>query len=313
VGTSELIPMLPQADRIDREFLAFYLRSPLFTEFANANTRGANLPRIAMKSLWKHEVPFPRDLAEQRRIVARIKECIERVEEIELLQAEAKCAAEATLPAFLKETFLALKVDYPATTIGDLAIDTRYGTSRKCSTLPDGTAILRIPNVAKGSVNREDLKYCSLCAVELQKLALESGDLLFVRTNGSRELVGRCAIFFKERDDDVVAFASYLIRLRLNRDKALSEFVGFFLSSTHGRVALDQRRRTSAGQFNINSTNLKSIELPLPPIELQRELVDQLAERQSLIRQMQEEMEQSQRRAANLRDAVLRKAFAGEL
>ena len=60
VGTSELIPMLPQADRIDREFLAFYLRSPLFTDFANANTRGANLPRIAMESLWKHEVSFPR-------------------------------------------------------------------------------------------------------------------------------------------------------------------------------------------------------------------------------------------------------------
>jgi type I restriction enzyme S subunit len=59
VGTSELIPMLPQADLLDRDFLAFYLRSPAFTEFANANTRGANLPRIAMKNLWKHEIAFP--------------------------------------------------------------------------------------------------------------------------------------------------------------------------------------------------------------------------------------------------------------
>lgn len=40
VGTSELIPLRPVATQLDREFLAWYLRSPAFLEFAAANTRG---------------------------------------------------------------------------------------------------------------------------------------------------------------------------------------------------------------------------------------------------------------------------------
>src|ERR1700687_3983773 len=39
VGTSELIPLLPRDQQLDREFLAYYLRSKAFLDFANANTR----------------------------------------------------------------------------------------------------------------------------------------------------------------------------------------------------------------------------------------------------------------------------------
>lgn len=105
VGTSELIPMLPDTKKLDREYLAFYLRSPMFLDFAKANTRGANLPRVAMKELWKHKVPFPDSLDEQRRIVIRIYECIERMEEIEQLRTETIEEAEATLPSLLNEAF----------------------------------------------------------------------------------------------------------------------------------------------------------------------------------------------------------------
>src|SRR4051812_4952141 len=36
VGTSELLPLLPDPDRLDREFLAFFLRSPDFVETVSA-------------------------------------------------------------------------------------------------------------------------------------------------------------------------------------------------------------------------------------------------------------------------------------
>src|SRR5437899_13084476 len=42
VGTSELIPMRPDASRLDREFLAWYLRSPQFLDFSASHTRGGN-------------------------------------------------------------------------------------------------------------------------------------------------------------------------------------------------------------------------------------------------------------------------------
>lgn len=104
VGTSELLPLLPDPLRIDREFLAFYLRSPDFVDFAVANSRGANLPRVAMSALWAHEVPVP-PLDEQRRIVRRIGECMERIDEIRTLCSRALAEARALLPSILSEVF----------------------------------------------------------------------------------------------------------------------------------------------------------------------------------------------------------------
>lgn len=84
VGTSELIPLLPDTSRLCRDFLAWYLRSPIFLNFSKTNTRGANLPRVAMKALWEHEVPVP-PLNEQCRIVGRIQDAIGHIAEIRIL------------------------------------------------------------------------------------------------------------------------------------------------------------------------------------------------------------------------------------
>jgi len=274
--------------------------------------RGATFKQISKNDIAGLLFPVP-PVSEQRRIVARIKECVERVEEIEQLRAAAIAEAEAALPSVLNETFVELSDKHPSLTIGEVAAETRYGTSNKCGAKPAGVAILRIPNVAGGFVNFADLKYCSLDDKEMRRLALQDGDLLFVRTNGSRDLVGRCAIFESAGNKAAFGFASYLIRVRLDQKKALPHYLAFFLNSTQGRTELNKRRRTSAGQFNINSENLRSIEFPVPPLDIQRQVIEALQERQSQIVQLQQEMLTAQHDESGLRESILRKAFSGEL
>jgi type I restriction enzyme S subunit len=130
VGTSELIPLVP-TERLDREFLAYYLRSPEFVEFANANTRGANLPRIAMAEFWAHLIPIPPTLAEQRRVVARINACMERVEEIEALR-EQSLVQQQHLSTSLIESELhpdLAGADWTERNIGELVTTIRNGRS----------------------------------------------------------------------------------------------------------------------------------------------------------------------------------------
>ena len=66
-----------------------------------------------------------------------------------------------------------------------------YGTSQKCSYDSPGPPVLRIPNVQHERITLEDLKY----ATDQEKLPLDGsvqpGDFLFIRTNGSKSLVGR--------------------------------------------------------------------------------------------------------------------------
>ncbi|MEW6663772.1 MAG: restriction endonuclease subunit S [Thermodesulfobacteriota bacterium] len=274
--------------------------------------KGATLKKLNQRELKQILIPCL-SFDEQRRIVARIKECMERVKEINALRMESIEKSSAVLPSMLNEEFLDLRHTYQTCQIGELALETRYGTSKKCSSNPDGTAILRIPNVARGFVDFESLKYCFLDTKERQKISLETGDLLFVRTNGSRDLVGRCAIYEGDGDDQDYGFASYLIRVRLNKDKMRPHFLAFFLNSTHGRVELDKRRRTSAGQFNINSESLRNIEIPLPPLGVQDRVVETLRDRQAQVVQLQNALREAQESESHLRESILRKAFAGEL
>ena len=313
VGTSELIPLLPAEKRLDREFLAYYLRSKAFVDFANANTRGANLPRIAMTEFWGHKIPVPASMDDQQRIVGRIKECIGRVEDIDRLRTSARQEAQAVLPSILNEVFATLNGVTPVKTVGELSLETRYGTSRRCHTEPRGLPILRIPNVEEGSINFDELKFCELGDSDLRRVRLNAGDLLFVRTNGSRDLVGRCAVFEEPAKSREFGFASYLIRVRLDTGKVLPRYLAYFLNSTNGRVEINKRRRTSAGQFNINSENLCSIPLPVPSVTEQQRLMEVLQRREHKAIQLVREINSAADQGRVLRESVLRKAFAGEL
>ena len=150
-----------------------------------------------------------------------------------------------------------------------------YGTSVKCERGKAGVPVLRIPNVAGGSIDLSDLKHGQPKRSELEQLRLRDGDLLFVRTNGVLENAGRCALYRGELEG--CYFASYLIRVRVDSSRVLTDFVNEYARTETGRSFLSGRAiRTADGKFNINSGTLKRVLLPLPNISEQTEMVDDL-------------------------------------
>lgn len=310
VLNQHIFKAIPNAELVDRDFLHFLMLETLDEMASHAH--GIAMKHITKGKFEAIEVAIP-PLPEQRRIVARIKECMERVEEIEGLRRETFQEASAVLPSVLNEVFASQANTAPLMTIADIAIETRYGTSQKCHSEPTGLRILRIPNVARGVVNFDDLKYCNLNAADTERVRLSTGDLLFVRTNGSRELVGRCAVFDGGTQEIAYGFASYLIRVRIDQSKVLPRYLSYFLNSTNGRSEIDTRRRTSAGQFNINSENLRSIPFPVPTITVQESLLEQMEQREAQANQLVSELKAARAESQGVREAILRKAFAGEL
>ncbi|MEY8240439.1 MAG: restriction endonuclease subunit S [Cycloclasticus sp.] len=76
LATTELVPMLPDPERLDRSYLAHYLRSKSFVDWISGQVAGAKMPRVSMKGFWDHEIPLPypddpeKSLKEQKRIAA---------------------------------------------------------------------------------------------------------------------------------------------------------------------------------------------------------------------------------------------------
>lgn len=132
--------------------------------------------------------------------------------------------------------------------------------------------MIRMNNLQASGWDLRDLKHIELDSVLLDRYRLLKGDLLFNRTN-SKELVGKCEAFAEDGD---WVFASYLIRVRLDTQRALPGFVAAFLNSPAGRIQIDQVSRQVAGMSNVNAEELRDLLIPLPAIEEQRRLLSEL-------------------------------------
>ncbi len=100
IATTELIPLRPRKDLLDRHYLTYYLRSKHFLGFANVAVAGVKMPRIIMAKFWKHQVPLP-PLSEQRRIV----EILDQADALRKKRAEADAKAARILPALFYKMF----------------------------------------------------------------------------------------------------------------------------------------------------------------------------------------------------------------
>jgi hypothetical protein len=174
------------------------------------------------------------------------------------------------------------RFSYPLSRLGDLTSKVQYGTSSRAVEEAVGTPMIRMTNLQDGDWDLDLLKYTTLDEEEQEKYLLEKGDLCFTRTNGSKDLVGKCAVF---REDGAWIYASYIIRVRIKDQKQyLPEFLARFLNSDVGRVQIDRFSR-QALMTNINSEEIKELMVPHPDPDAQKAMVDDLNGHWDLYRQ----------------------------
>jgi type I restriction enzyme, S subunit len=200
-------------------------------------------------------------------------------------------------------------VGWSQASLGELSWDAGYGTSTKCHTDPYGVPVVRIPNVRTRRVDLMDLKYAPTSEIA-DDLRLEAHDLLFIRSNGSRDLIGLAALAGPAAG---MSFASYLIRFRLAPDDLLAEWVELVASAPSSRRLLVSRASSSAGQYNLGLTDLADLPVPLPPRSEMAAILTEFARRTSLVDAAGRTVRENQQKAARLRRALLRAAFTGRL
>ena len=195
-------------------------------------------------------------------------------------------------------------------TLEELSWDSGYGTSQKCTYESNGPPVIRIPNIVRNSLNLEDLKFAT-CPSELsQGRVIAPGDLLIIRTNGSRNLIGRSALVRKDLIPEHY-YASYLIRYRLLNDNDVDKWISAVWNSPIIRQQIVKFASTSAGQYNMNIGSLNRLCIPLPPIQEQKRVMSQIDLILSQIQELESVCITGYMRANSLRRAILQKAFCG--
>lgn len=194
-------------------------------------------------------------------------------------------------------------------TVEQVSTAVQYGTSAKTNEDPTGIPVLRMGNIQDGKLELDSLKYLPVDHAEFPSLLLAEGDLLFNRTN-SAELVGKSAIYHGLPEPS--SFASYLIRVRFAKSLD-SRLAGYFINSVFGRAWISNVASQQVGQANVNGTKLQALAIPLPPFAEQQRIVAEVERRLSVIDELEAVVAANLQRATRLRQAVLQRAFSGEL
>jgi type I restriction enzyme, S subunit len=195
-------------------------------------------------------------------------------------------------------------------TIDQLITMLQYGTSVKADAEAEtGVPVIRMGNIQEGQLDFSNLKYIDPDKEDISKYSLTQGDILINRTN-SPELVGKAGLFAR---NGVFVFASYLIRLLTDPNFFLPQYLVTCLNSEIGRRHVVKVKHQVAGQANINSQDIRTMPIPLPPLAEQRRIVAEVERRLSVVQELQGTLAVNLTRAERLRQSILKRAFEGKL
>ena len=117
--------------------------------------------------------------------------------------------------------------------------------------------------------NAENLSLVTLAETPAADYYLQNHDLIFVRSNGNKALVGRCVEAIP--NDVPTVFSGFCIRFR-NESKSVNiKYLLYFFKQDEIRAKIAGR---GANIQNLNQKILSAIDVPLPPLELQNRFAD---------------------------------------
>ena len=197
-------------------------------------------------------------------------------------------------------------------TVDSLQWSGDYGTSQRCDSAAHGPPVVRIPNVKDGHLCLRDMKFATDRKHLRPNGALQQGDFLFVRSNGSKDLIGRGALIEHALPEEH-HFASYLIRLKLAVNTTTARWLSLAWHTFPLRMQLLEGASSSAGQYNISLSAVRRYLLPIPPLHEQQRILKEVTRRLGVENQCGACVRKAQNHCERLRGSILARGLTGEL
>ncbi len=260
-----LAAITPDATCADTMFL-FYA---LYASAAELQRRGTGSTFKAISKNALSNLLLPSYCLEEQKEISAVLQQVDHLIALRQRQAEK-------LDELVKARFVEMFGDpvlncqgFPVRTIGELTTEVKYGTSKPA--VEGGKyRYLRMNNLTiDGKLDLHDLKQIDVDTSEFEKCVVRKGDVLFNRTN-SAELVGKTAYYGL---DEEMIIAGYIIRVRVN-NLILPQYLSFYMNMPFMKQRIRSMAKGAVNQANINSKELKSIKVIVPPLEVQGKVVE---------------------------------------
>jgi type I restriction enzyme, S subunit len=302
--------------RLLADYLILLLKADWFNPMIRAATAGSVRQNLTFDLLGTLEIPLP-PLAEQQVIVARwhkaqdeiavVRERVVRLEaklplivyrELGTPPPLAEKATEKSLVMWWKDlerwSFNYLtraiqgllgfaKSKFPIETLGNHLIKTMNGYCIKPVAEPTLHKMLKLNALNPAGLDLTASKFVKISDKIAKHYSINKGDLFICRSVGSYDHVAKCALATEDAPN--IVFPDIMIRVQV-KDSLLPEYVREVVQTPLGRSFFKSNARTAVGMWKIGAEDISNFPIPVPPLAVQRQIVDRMtAERAEIARE----------------------------
>lgn len=303
------------------QYINYYFNHRDFIEYTVANSKGINLPRVSEDTVLGALCPLP-PLAEQQRIVDRIESLFAKLDEAKEKAQAVTDSFETRKASILHKAFngeLTAKwrlkhnidvSDWRSMNLQSVCTEKITDGTHKTPIYCDaekGFPFLSAKDVTSGEICWDNIKYIvpELHEELYARLAPQRDDILLAKngTTGVAAIVDTDAIF-----DVYVTLAV----LRPNKDVVLPRYLFQIINSPLCKRQFDEHL-TGIGVPNLHLRDIKNVQITVPPIDEQAEIVRILEVLLAKEQQAKESAEAISGQIETMKKSILVRAFRGEL
>lgn len=295
-----------KTDPQDAQYLFYYL---MYSRESLASLgKGATQKNISQAVI--KEFPFPlAPLPEQRRIVEAIELQLDRLDaavaRLHAAKAKLKRYKQAVLKAAYDECLS--ETDNQTSSLDEICSKITDGEHLRPNTIIEGVPFLSAKDIRDDDVSFANPLYVPEVDAEKYRKRCdpERGDILIVSRGAT---VGRMCIV---RTDEVFCLLGSVILLKVQAGVD-SQYVSWMIKSPDIQQQLTSLSGSTAQQA-IYLKDIRKVELPIPPLEMQERFALEIRERYTAIDEMESTLDAQLAHSMRLRQSVLKRAFEGRL
>ena len=278
----------------------------------NKLNKSSGVPGLNREDAYKVSIPLP-SLPEQHRIAAILTEQLTAVEQARKA-AQAQLEASRALPAaYLREVFESEEAkSWQRVQLGNISL-VSGGIQKTPARNPvdNFRPYLTVRNVQRGFLDLSVIEHFEISSVELERYRLQDKDILIVEGNGSKDQIGRNALFIEDGQEWI--HQNHIIRVRFDSSVVSPEFASAYLNSDEGKAQMIDKAETTSGLYTLSTSKVNSLEIPIPFLDLQVNLMKRIEEKRTQIANITCALEEEYQAIYKISSALLRQAFTGAI
>ena len=299
---NKLFCITPKDKAIKGKFIYHFVQSDNFRgQFFSLLT--GLIGGVSAKKFQTIEIPVP-SLSEQQSIVDYLDSAFAKIDAMKANAEKALNEAKALFQASLKE-MLEPKEGWEEKKLDDIG-ELKNGMNFNKNESGYNIHILGVGDFGN-LFQIEDTDYLQRIALNSnpsEEYILKNEDIVFVRSNGNKNLVGRCVLIHV--GDEPCFFSGFCIRFRKSTNEVDACYLTYFLKTEESRRKLVGN---GANISNLNQKVLNEFVVSYPSIQEQQSIVETLDSLKSKVDRLQENYNKISQECDALKQAILRQVF----